>query len=106
MKTLEVEWQPVCVRKPERYTSCGFSERHAVIKRWILESDKVIVRVVNGMIFSAVAFSAKSQVQRGDAQVLDEGRIIRSRAQRSQREVLSVENIRSGFGASRIYGLQ
>ena len=57
--------------------AAGFGERDAVVEVWIAEARVVIEGIVDLVIDAArIAFAAVADVERGDADVLEEGRVV------------------------------
>ena len=70
----ERERDGVCVGEAEHDAARCLGERDAVVERRVEEADVVVERVVDGVIRAAAVLAAEAEVERGDAEVLQEGR--------------------------------
>ncbi len=79
----EAHGQDIGVGNPQNEMTNGLSEGNTVGKIGITKPPVVIIGVVHGVInAAALVFPAKSNVQRGNAQVLQERAVIGPRSQR------------------------
>src|SRR5699024_11829748 len=74
--------QDVCISEAEYGMSVGFAEGYAIDKAGISKPAVMVKGIITGVIDTATAFSAEGHIQRGNAQVLQEGRIVGAGTQR------------------------
>ncbi|MDX2034450.1 MAG: pre-peptidase C-terminal domain-containing protein [Blastocatellia bacterium] len=78
----ELERQQLRIGEPHRQRSRRLHERAAVFERPVRKARVPGERIIDRVIDSAARFTAESDIQRGNAQMIDEGRIVRPRTER------------------------
>ena len=84
----ELEGQHVRIRQPHHRRAGGLRQRAAVDEIGVGEMRVPVEIVVNGMINAAsAAFPAEAEIDRRDAQMVDERRVIRTRPKRPDPQI-------------------
>src|SRR5207253_6652167 len=81
------EWQQVRISKTHNRYSCRLRESSAVHKIRVAKMSEPVKIIINRMIDAAAVFPAKSEIQRGNAIVLQKSSIIRTRTERPDPQV-------------------
>lgn len=77
----EIEWQHLGVGETQGHPAVQLRERHAVIVARVDIPFEVHHGVVHRVVRAAVTFAAEGGVERGNADVLEEGRVVGARSE-------------------------
>src|SRR4029077_7800212 len=81
-KIVEFKREKVGIRQSHDGRAAGLRERAFVNKFGVTEVREPVEIIVDGMIDTALVFTAEPDVQRGDAIMLQESGVVRTRAER------------------------
>ncbi len=83
----ELEGQTIGVGQPQDEPAADLRQRDAVLEARVHESTVVLEAVVDGVVLAVLPLAAEADVERGDAEVLQERRVVAAGAERRDRQI-------------------
>src|SRR5262249_35335198 len=95
----KAERQVVRICESENRSATGLGERDGIVEPWIAESRVVIEGIVDRMVDAVVfTLAAKADIHRGNAEMLQERRVVGTRAECINPQISALACLTASFG--------